>query len=75
MLEMDLVHRIRQRVLVEGLSSRRAALDLDVSRNTVKKYTHPSEPLPEPPRGDPRFAKIRAWLGELILEWQPPMCE
>ncbi len=45
MLRMDRVHVIRHKVLVEGLSRRRAAEQVGVSRNTVRKYVEQSEPI------------------------------
>ena len=44
MLRMDQVHVIRHKVLVEGLSIRRVAREMGVSRNTVRKYLKVSEP-------------------------------
>ena len=35
---MDQVHVIRHKVLVEGLSARRVALETGRSRNTVQRY-------------------------------------
>ena len=45
MLRMDQVHVIRHKVLVEGLSIRKTAKDLGVSRNTVRRYLKVSEPV------------------------------
>ena len=50
MLRMDQVHVIRHKVLVEGLSIRKTAKDLGVSRNTVRRYLKLSEPIREEPR-------------------------
>ena len=50
MLRMDQVHVIRHKVLVEGLSIRKTAKDLGVSRNTVRRYLKLTEPIREEPR-------------------------
>jgi predicted DNA-binding protein (UPF0251 family) len=42
---MDQVHVIRHRVLVDGVSQRRVAREMGVSRNTVRRYL--SEPAPK----------------------------
>lgn len=52
---MDQVHVIRHRVLVDGVSVRRVAREMGVSRNTVRRY------LTEPaPKYGPRPAATRA---------------
>jgi transposase len=38
MLRMDQVHVVRHKVLVEGVSIRKVARDLGISRNTVRRY-------------------------------------
>ncbi len=45
MLRMDQVHVVRHKVLVEGLSRREVARQMQVSRNTVRKYLDESEPV------------------------------
>ena len=45
MLRMDQVYVIRHKVLMEGLSQRRTAEQLGISRNTVRKYVSQSEPI------------------------------
>ena len=42
MLRMDQVHVIRHAVLKQGRSRRSVALELGVSRNTVRKYLEES---------------------------------
>ena len=61
MLRMDQVHVIRHKVLVEGRSQRSVALDLGVSRNTVKKYLTVSEPrrIEKGPRARPVLERYR----------------
>jgi hypothetical protein len=41
---MDQVHVIRHKVLVEGLSARRVAREMGVSRNTVQRYLSRAAP-------------------------------
>jgi len=45
MLRMDQVHVIRHKVLVEGQSVRPVARQIEVSRNTVRKYLRVSAPV------------------------------
>ncbi len=71
MLRMDQVHVIRHKVLVEGLSIRRVAREMGVSRNTVRKYLKVSEPVrrePEP-RQRPVLERVRARIDALLEEW------
>lgn len=42
---MDQVHVTRHKVLREGLSVRRVARELGLSRNTVRKYLDEPEPM------------------------------
>jgi len=42
---MDQVHVIRHKVLVEGLSARRVAREMGISRNTVKTYLRRAAPV------------------------------
>ena len=54
MLRMAQVHVIRHKVLVEGLSIRRVAREMGVSRNTVTKYLKQPQPVRrEGPRRKP----------------------
>jgi predicted transcriptional regulator len=41
---MDQVHVLRHKVLVEGLSARKVARELGISRNTVRRYLEGSPP-------------------------------
>ena len=69
---MDQVHVIRHKVLVEGLSQRRVAEEMSVSRNTVKKYVEEeSEPVFKKPsrRDRPVLEKVRPRLEALVDEW------
>ncbi len=68
---MDQVHVIRHKVLVEGLSQRRVAQELGLSRNTVRKYVDQPEPLfrkPDP-RARPVMDRVTPRLQELVEEW------
>ncbi len=69
MLRMDQVHVIRHKVMVEGLSIRKTAKDLGVSRNTVRRYLKVSEPVREEPRRRVRpVAEAAAPEIEQVLE-------
>ena len=71
MFKVDLVHVIRHKVLVEGLSQRRVARQMGVSRNTVKKYIGESEPAfkSKYKRPSPVVDNVRPRLMELLEEW------
>lgn len=70
---MDQVHVIRHKVLREGVSIRRVARELSISRNTVSKYLEQAAPV----RGTQRRRVRRVWecirerLEELLVEWEP----
>lgn len=68
---MDQIHVIRHKVLVEGLSQRRVADEMGVSRNTVKKYVEQSEPVFRKPgqRRRPVMEKVAPRLQQLVDEW------
>jgi transposase len=72
MLKVTQVHVIRHKVLVEGLSQRRASREMGVSRNTVKKYIAVPEPVRTPggPRRRPVLEQVRPRMDELIAEWR-----
>lgn len=59
---MDQVHVIRHKVLVEGLSARRVAREMGVSRNTVQRYLFQAAPtrVERVARGRPVWEKARA---------------
>ena len=71
MLRMDQVHVIRYKVLVEGRSQRSVALELGVSRNTVRKYMVKSEPrrVESLARRRRVLERVAPRLGELLEEW------
>jgi len=71
MLRMDKVYVIRHKVLVERQSIRSVARELDVSRNTISKYLHTSEPVYKPAvsRSRPVTDKIAPRIDELLAEW------
>ena len=72
MLEVAEVHVIRHKVLVEGRSQRQVALEMGVSRNTVRKYRDQSEPrrVETGPRPTPVRDRVRGRIEDLILEWR-----
>src|SRR4051812_43443168 len=71
MLRMDQVHVVRHKVLREGLSQRRVASELGLSRNTVAKYV--ADELPEradyPARSKPVADLIAPRLQAIFDEW------
>lgn len=71
MLRMDQVHVIRHKVLIEGRSRRSVAREMGVSRNTVRKYLHVSEPrrVETEPRARPVLEKVAPRLEELMEAW------
>ena len=70
MLRMAQVHVIRHKVLVEGLSIRRVAHEMGVSRNTVSKYLKQSQPTRrEGPRRRPVVERVGPRIDELLVEW------
>ena len=71
MLRMDQVHIIRHKVLIEGRSQRSVALELGVSRNTVRKYQELSEPrrVESAPRRCMVRERVAPRLAELLEDW------
>ena len=65
---MDEVTVIRHRVLVGGVSRRAVALELGVSRNTVRRYVEgaPAEVRKRVPRSRPALDKVRPRMDELL---------
>jgi len=61
MLRMDQVHVIRHKVLIEGQSVRSVARQLDVSRNTVRKYLKQSEPKRD---------RVAPSIDEILEDWK-----
>jgi transposase len=72
-LSVDQVFVIRRKVLVDGVGIRRAARELGVSRNTVRKYLGEAVPERKPgaPRRRPVFETVMPRLEALIEEWTP----
>jgi transposase len=73
MLEMGRVYVIRHKYFTEGLSIRRIAKDLEVSRNTVRKYLfQDSEPKGKEPvaRARPVLQEVSGRIDELLEEWK-----
>ena len=67
---MDQVHVIRHKVLVEGLSARRVAREMGVSRNTVQRYLSQAAPtrVERLPRDRSVWEKAKARLEALLTE-------
>ena len=78
MLKMGLVYVIRHKHFSEGLSIRRIAREVGVSRNTVRKYLfQDSEPKrkEESARSHPVLEKVSGRIEELLEEWKPRTTE
>jgi transcriptional regulator with XRE-family HTH domain len=72
MLEMGHVYVIRHKHFTEGMSIRRIAKDLGISRNTVRKYLfEDSEPNRKEPsaRSRPVLENASGRIEELLSEW------
>jgi transposase len=71
MLRMDQVHVIRHKVLVEGQSGRAVALQMGVSRNTVRKYLEVSAPVRRESRARARpvLEAVTARMEALLEQW------
>ena len=72
MLNMQTVHIVRHKVLVEGLSVQQVARDLGLSRTTVYKYLERPTPgrVEATPRRRPVLDAVAARIDTLIAEWQ-----
>ena len=72
MLRMDQINVIRHKVLVEGLSRRQVAKQMQVSRNTVRKYVRESEPKSQErrPRASPKRDEVVPRMKALLEEWK-----
>lgn len=72
MLEVAQVHVIRHKVLVEGVSQRRVAREMGMSRRTVRKYLEVSDPrrVEHRPRARPALERVKLRLDDLIEEWR-----
>jgi transposase len=70
MLAMDQVHVIRHKVLVEGVSVRRVAAEMGISRNTVRRYLDRAEPVYGPRQAQPRpvMEKVGLRIEALLAE-------
>ena len=68
---MEQVHVIRHKVKVEGLSIRRVAREMGVSRNTVRKYLGQSKPKRRElkPGGRPVWVRAVERIERLLEEW------
>ena len=67
---MDQVHVVRHKVLVDGQSVRRVAREMELSRNTVKRYLEMAAPVrvEHVPRGRPVWEKVGARIEALLSE-------
>lgn len=67
---MDQVHVVRYKVQVEGLSVRRVAREMGISRVTVKRYLEGAEPgvRRTPTRARPALERVQGRLDELLEE-------
>jgi transposase len=73
MLRMDQVHVIRHKVVVEGQSVRSVARQMEVSRNTVRKYLRMSAPVrvERQARARPVLERARSRIEALLEQWGP----
>lgn len=73
MLAMDQVAVVRHKLLVEGLSVRRVAREMGLSRNTVRRYRGLSEPhrVEKDFRRRPTLDQVRERIDALLEEWTP----
>jgi transposase len=68
---MDQVHVVRHKVLVEGMSERKVAKALGISRNTVRRYVQGGATpglRAAPPRSSPVLDRVKARLEALLAE-------
>jgi transposase len=72
MLRMDEVHVVRHKVLVEGLSARKVAEQLGVSRNTVRRYL--DRPAPVRTEQAPRPTPTRDMVQGRLLDVAERLC-
>jgi transposase len=72
MLRMDQIHVARHKVLVEGRSISAAAREMEMSRNTIRKYLTLSEPKRNVrhPKGSPTTEMVAPRIDELLTEWR-----
>lgn len=67
---MDQVHIVKHKVLVEGLSKRRVAQELGISRNTIDRYLEGAEPGKRRPseRGSPVTDRVRERVLKILKD-------
>ena len=72
MLGMDRVYVIRHKWHQEGLSIRQIARDLEISRNTVRKYIGDGggpQQRARPKRARPVLEEVRERIDAILEEW------
>lgn len=72
MLRMDQVHVVRHKVLVEGRAISAVAREMEMSRNTVRKYLTLSEPrrVVRRLKASPTTELVAPRIDELLEEWR-----
>lgn len=72
MLRMDQVHVVRHKVLVEGRAISAVAREMEMSRNTIRKYLSLSEPkrVVRRPKASPKTELVAPRIEELLTEWR-----
>jgi transposase len=72
MLRMDQVHVVRHKVLVEGRPISAVAREMQMSRNTIRKYLSLSEPrrVVRRPKASPTTEMVAPRIEELLEEWR-----
>jgi transposase len=72
MLRMDQVHVVRHKVLVEGRSISVVAREMQMSRNTIRKYLTLAEPkrVVRRPKASPTTEMVAPRIDELLEEWR-----
>lgn len=72
MLRMDQVHVVRHKVLVEGRAISAVAREMQMSRNTIRKYLTLSEPkrVVRRPKASPIMDMVAPRIDELLEEWR-----
>lgn len=73
MLRMDQVHVIRHKVLVEGRSIQAVAREMELSRNTVRKYLTVPEPtrVARKKKAAPVAEAVAPRIEQILAEWEP----
>jgi len=72
MLRMDQVHVVRHKVLVEGRAISAVAREMEMSRNTIRKYLSLSEPkrVVRRPKASPKTELVAPRIDELLEKWR-----